>query len=367
MPRLTEVTIRNAKPTKREVLLADGGNLFLRIRPTLVGLSRAWIVRIKRGGQRRVHTLGPYPDVSIKSARAEAARIVAVERGNASASVRDAAETYLDTIIRPKYRRVKNAEVYARRLQARLGKLSVDAVRPSDVSRMISDYQREAPVAAMRALAFCKQFFAWCVGIGYLDRSPLADLKAKAFGVDEDPRERILTDDEIRAFWHAPDLPHRALLRFLLLTGLRIGEAQAAQSPWLDADGWLHLPAAVMKNDKPHTAYISPLAREQIELAAVPCLFRVVSATAVQAAVHRWQDRHDVESRWTPHDLRRTFASRLGDLGVPVHIVAKSLGHTLVGGGESTAVYLRSEWLEERKQAADALAAHVVGVVKVKQ
>ena len=258
---------------------------------------------------------------------------------------------------------MKNAEVYAKRLQNRLGALSVDAVRPVDVSRMIADYRRTAPVASMRALGFAKQFFAWCVGFGYLDRSPVTDVRAGAFGVTENARERTLTDDEIRTLWHATDLPHRALLRFLLLTGLRIGEAQAAQTAWLNADGWLQLPAAVMKNDKPHKAYISPLAREQIELAADPCLFRVVSATAVQAAVHRWQDRHDVESRWTPHDLRRTFASRLGDLGVPVHVVAKSLGHTLVGGGESTAVYLRSEWIEERKQAALALAAKIATVV----
>ena len=56
----------------------------------------------------------------------------------------------------------------------------------------------------------------------------MTDVRARAFGVTEEARERILSDDEIKTLWHAPDLPHRALLRFLLLTGLRIGEAQAA-------------------------------------------------------------------------------------------------------------------------------------------
>ena len=363
MPRLTEVTIRNARPSTHDVLLADGGCLFLRVRATANrGISRGWIVRIKRSGKRRVHSIGLYPDVSIKQARAEAARIVAVERGDASAPVREAVELYMDSIIRPRYRRVNNAEVYARRLQGRLGSLSVDAVRPVDISRVIADYRREAPVAAMRMLGFARQFFAWCVAFGYLERSPVADVRASAFGVEEEPRERILTDDEVRAFWHATDLPHRALLRFLLLTGLRIGEAQAAQCGWLDVDDWLHLPAAVMKNGKPHDAYIAPLARQQIEANAAPVLFRSVSPTAVQAAVRRWQDRHDIEARWTPHDLRRTFASRCGDLGVAPHVIAKALAHTFTPSA-SLPTYLRSEWLDERRQAAEGLAAHVAAVV----
>jgi integrase len=365
MPRLTELRIRNAKSPDREHLIADGGNLFLRVRPTG---SKVWIVRIKRGGKRRVHTLGPYPSTSLLEARKQAAHLVAVERGEARVTVAEAVEDYMTAIIRPKYRRVNNAEVYARRLASTVGSLSIDAVRAVDVSRMIVDYTREAPVSAMRCLAFAKGFFSWCVGFGLIERSPITDVRASAFGVEEEPRQRILTDDEIRAFWNASDLSHRALLRFLLLTGLRIGEAQAAQREWIRND-WLDLPAEVVKNGKPHRAFISRAARQQVELDAAPALFRAVSPTAVQSAVKRWQQRHGVntDARWTPHDLRRTFASRLGDRGVPVHIIAKCLGHTLEGGGESTAVYLRSEWLDERKQAALQLAEHIAGLVTTRQ
>ena len=91
-------------------------------------------------------------------------------------------------------------------------------------------------------------------------------------------------------------------------------------------------------------------------------LFRVVSPTAVQAAVHRWQDRHGVEVRWTPHDLRRSFASRCGDLGVAPHVIAKALAHTFTPSA-SLPTYLRSEWLEQRKQAATELATHIAALV----
>jgi integrase len=91
-------------------------------------------------------------------------------------------------------------------------------------------------------------------------------------------------------------------------------------------------------------------------------LFNGVSPTAVQAALHRWQDRHGIADRWTPHDLRRTFASRCGDVGIAPHIIAKLLNHT-IPGGDSLPTYLRSEWIEERRQAADTLAAHVTAIV----
>ncbi len=82
----------------------------------------------------------------------------------------------------------------------------------------------------------------------------------------------------------------------------------------------------------------------------------------MQAALHRWQDRHEITERWTPHDLRRTLASRCGDLGAAPHVIAKLLNHTIPGGA-ALPVYLRTEWLEERKQAAIALARHVEKVL----
>jgi integrase len=362
MSRLTDVTIRNARPSASDVLLADGGCLYLRVRPNG---ARGWIVRIKRAGKRRVHTLGEWPRVSIKAARAEAAKIVAVERGTARVTVADAIEQFMDLQIRPRYKRVNNAEVYCRAVKEQLGTLSVDAVRPVDVSRMVADYRRRAPVASMRLLSFAKHFLSWAVGFGYADRSPAADVKPGAFGVVERSRERVLSDAEFRAFWHADDLPHVPLLRFLALTALRIQEAQRAQRSDIDAEHWLTIPAAHAKNGKAHRVYLPKLARQQIAADAAPVLFRGVSPTAVQAALHRWQDRHGVAPRWTPHDLRRSFASRCGDIGIAPHVIAKLLNHT-IPGSESLPVYLRSEWLDERKQAATALAAHVAAIVAAK-
>ncbi len=50
--------------------------------------------------------------------------------------------------------------------------------------------------------------------------------------------------------------------------------------------------------------------------------------------------------RYTPHDLRRTMATRLSDLGVMPHVIEKMLNHQMEG---VMAVYNRAEYLEERK------------------
>ncbi|MFO1311769.1 MAG: integrase family protein [Burkholderiales bacterium] len=360
MPKLTAITIEKTRADKHDILLADGGCLYLRVRPSG---ARVWIARIKRQGKRRVFTLGAYPETSIKDARAKAAARVAIERGTARVTVSEAVEQYMDAQIRSSYRRVGNAEVYARAVTKDLGALSVDAVRPVDVSRMVAAYRRRAPVAAMRLLAFTKALFAWCASFGYADRSPAANVEARTFGVKEEARERVLTAEEIRAFWHADDLPHVPLLRFLLLTGLRIAEAQRAEVGRIDRAHWLTIPPEHAKNGKEHRVYLPPLARAQIEREARPHLFFAVSPTAVQAGLHRWHDRHGLEDRWTPHDLRRTFASLCGDVGVAPHVIAKLLNHT-IPGGSALPVYLRSEWLDERKDASERLAARVAATIQ---
>ncbi|WP_259346994.1 tyrosine-type recombinase/integrase [Photobacterium damselae] len=60
-----------------------------------------------------------------------------------------------------------------------------------------------------------------------------------------------------------------------------------------------------------------------------------------------WKQLGHVENR-TLHDLRRTFATRLNDLGVAIHVVEQLLGHTL---GGVIAIYNRSLYLPEKSKA----------------
>ena len=65
---------------------------------------------------------------------------------------------------------------------------------------------------------------------------------------------------------------------------------------------------------------------------------------------------------WHRHDLRRTVATILGDLGFPPHVVSVVLGHAHIASG-ATAIYARSRYQREHADALDALGAEVARIV----
>jgi len=66
---------------------------------------------------------------------------------------------------------------------------------------------------------------------------------------------------------------------------------------------------------------------------------------------------------WRTHDLRRTAASGMTELGFQPHIVERVLNHLSGAQGGLTRVYQRFEYREERRQALLAWGAHVSKLV----
>jgi len=99
-------------------------------------------------------------------------------------------------------------------------------------------------------------------------------------------------------------------------------------------------------------------------------IFNTASPTAVQAYLHRWCERQSVgqdnqeqfhKGYFTPHDLRRTFATRLNELKVGPHIVEKILNHRLSG---VMAVYNQTDYFEERAIAMQLWADRLDRIVQ---
>ena len=218
-------------------------------------------------------------------------------------------------------------------------------------------------MGANRFLAFVKQALSFAVESGYLQHSPAAALTRRIAGGEEAPRVRVLTDAELRLLWAAPG-SHARLLRFLLLTGARIGEAQRATWAEFDlpAKRW-RVAAAHTKSARPHWVHLAPLTRAVLGSrgAASALALRTTSETSVSLARALVRARRDAH-RFTPHDLRRTFATRLGSLGVAPHVIAKCLNH-LLEASESINVYLRAEYEAERVAAVERWAAELARLV----
>ena len=362
---LTAQTIERLRADGTDRWIKDGQVrcLYLRVRPNG---KREFALRVKRAGRVEVTGLGYFGEggISLKDARLEAARRLAAPSTKNRMTVVDALKDFWEGHIEREWKDQRNATVYRNVIEQSLGKRALPEVTKADVANMVRRYRldkdgNERLVAANRLLSFTKLFLSWCAEAGMIEASPAVALTTRIAGGDEQSRDRILTDDEIRALW-AWEGPHTHLLCALLLSGCRISELRQAVTQHVAGDR-LIIPADHAKNGRAHWVHITPTLRAQFTGRA-PMLFHYASATAVQACVRRWQDFGD--TAWTPHDLRRTFATIAAKIGTPPHVIRGLINHVEDG---SLPVYQRHDYGDERVTATKLIEAHVLSIVATGQ
>lgn len=180
-------------------------------------------------------------------------------------------------------------------------------------------------------------------------------------------RARVLTIDELKAVWPHLRGAHGQIMKWLMWTGCRLNEA--AGMTWCEIEGntWT-IPAGRSKNGRTRAIPLS---------AQAMTLLRSLEPVEPQALVFRsrrggllgnWDREtkrlHNLSntSGWHRHDLRRTIATLLGDLGFAPHVVAVVLGHAHIAGG-ATAVYARSRYQREHREALQTLADEIERLV----
>jgi integrase len=147
----------------------------------------------------------------------------------------------------------------------------------------------------------------------------------------------VLSNAELVAVWNAcdGDDDYGHIVRLLILTGARRQEIGGMQWTEFDPVGNWTLPAARSKNKRQHVVALPPAALAII--VAVPRradrehLFgdRSVCGFVRWAEGKRLADRrlgNSVKS-WRLHDIRRTVATRLADIGIEPHIIEALLNH----------------------------------------
>ncbi len=346
---LTDTQVRALRPESRDRYVGDGNNLYLRIRPSG---HKSWVVRRRFGSRTVVTTLGRYPQLSLRGARDKLAALDP-KAALQTLTLGDFLRLWFAEDVRGRYRRPHHVQGYLDRLEAAEAVLWATKLRDLEhvlVFQALKRYARSrGPIAANRLTSILKTALRYAVHAGYLSTSPIAALTTGIVGGPDRARDRVLTDDEIRALWNA-DGPHQALVRFLLITGQRIGETQLATWGNLSGDRWT-IPAEHTKNARPHWVPLPDAA--QAVLATLPRarqkVFGRTSSTTVQAWMKRWCERENIAPAFTPHDLRRTFTTRLNELGIAPHVVERMLNHQLQG---VMAVYNRAEYAVERHEAA---------------
>lgn len=333
---MNETDIKALKPRVADYMIGCGDGLLIRVRTTG---RKTFIIRRKQAGKTRIITLAPdWPTLSLK----DAVRRAAVAKTPSDTTVNDLLQQYHEAVISG-HARPKQFAAYERRIAAAVGNIRVSEVTSKRLAELVAGY-RSTPRSADSLRSHLKAMFSLAVELGWRGDNPAAVIGARVTGYTYEPRERVLTHDEIRQLW-SWDNKNAALLRFLLLTGLRISEGQNGR-----ADGDFFRMSKT-KNGKPHWVYLSPAAKVQLRTQFD------LTPTNVQAWVRRRQKAH--EEAWTPHDLRRTFATLAMGAGVLPHVIEKCLNHSLEG---MLRIYAHAEMTEERIAAAKTVERVVLEI-----
>jgi integrase len=391
--------------TRREVPDGSLQGLYLVVQPS--GM-KSWAVRYRHVGKPRKMTLGGYPELGLSEAREaarQALRIVSegkdpatekAERDSDRPAHMDLMPAALDEFV-ARHVMVKNRQSYIdetkRIIEADLKpqwkQKLVKHVTKRDVIKLLDAIvDRGSPVMANRVRALLSKFFAWAMERDLVDASPVVSIRAPA---EETTRDRILTDAEIRLAWLGAEkvgYPFGPMVKMLLITGQR--RSEVAEAGWIEMelDGndqlWV-IPPERSKNRKEHFVPLPALLLSIIE--ALPrikpsnddkakpvYLFTTSGATPVSGfskaktlldaamleiarkeATKRGEDPQAVTIEpWTLHDLRRTAASGMARLSVPVHVVEAVLNHRSGSIKGVAAVYNRYDYAEEKRAALTA-------------
>jgi integrase len=211
------------------------------------------------------------------------------------------------------------------------------------------------------ALAAAKTFFTWAHKKRYITDNPTTGLTLHT----RPPRSRVLAGHELKAIWKAADVIEGhfgSILKLLILTGQRRGEIAALQAAWIK-ESMITLPAGLVKNGREHTFPIGKTARTIIT-AALPSSsddgapdYLFPARGKPNHPFSGWSKGKDIldtlscVTGWTLHDLRRTVATNLAELGVAPHVVEKLLNHTSGTISGVAAIYNKFQYLDEMREA----------------
>ena len=383
---LTDKDVRSLEPPgEGNVIRYDGasGVPGFGCRITASGV-RSFVLSYRARGIARRLTIGRYGVWSVTAARNQAkvlkrrvdvgedpleAKRGATERGM---SFGELAELYLT---RHAVTFKDGGKVTRRRIESNLKpwyqRRATDITR-ADVRRLLESKATTAPVMANRLRALVSQVYRWGMKRELVKENPASGVEPF---VKETARERVLTPEEIQRFWTRLDTAAiqpsmKAALRFVLVSGQRVGECCAVEwSELSDGGTWWTIPPHKSKNGKAHRVPLSKLALEILD-SQTPrdegAIFRgtrsgrAVAPDMVSTALHANLDSLGVQ-HFTVYDLRRTAATMMASIGIDTLVVSAILNHTPAGITER--VYQRYSRDPEKKLALERWAQHLRNIV----
>lgn len=399
----TDTMIRKLKPEDREYKKSEGNGFTIRVLPSGV---KSWLYLYAIDGQRRCLNLGHYPDVKLETARKkfedarkhvkngvdpqEIAEQAKEERRKAP-TVKDLFEDYMARHAKLNKRESswrEDERLFKVNVEPTWGKRKAADIKKRDCIALLDTYA-DRPALCHNVMKLTRKLFNFAVEKDVLEHTPFTGVKVP---VDLQSRERILSEEEIRKLW-TTELPKasmsdevKRIIKLLLVTGQRVGEVCGITPSEVDGHWWM-LPPERTKNGQTHRVYLTDTA---IELLGTPRngyyflspvtkfdadkkpIYNHIDENAVAYAIRRnlkdYKPRRPIKGdrikmvevkddkkmeldHFTPHDLRRTFATGLAIIGYHDEIIDAVTGHKKQG---IIKVYNRHKYDAEKQQALEA-------------
>lgn len=381
---LTHRAIEAMRPTQEPYRVSDQRCIGLAIRVAPSGI-KTWDLayRIRGSGKVRRISLGRVADLSLEKARERANELTSAARAGrdliaeeaesrAVAASRLTVEELIVVYIRRRVvGRLRTAGEIERRLRRSLTAIlerHADDIRRRDIRELL-DAAAEQGIGreAEKRRQTIGAMFRWALSQDLVEANPTAGLKAYDPGT---PRDRVLTAEEIEALWNwleVSDFPADPadILKLQLATGARCGEISGICAEEIDREQWIWtLPAARSKNKRHRVTPLVGIARKIIEarLSIVQSgpLFTAAtgspfSSTHIGHYILARQDKLPIH-KFTTHDLRRTVATMLTEMGIPLELIATVIGHEAGGRETRTLVrhYVRTDLIQRKRAALEA-------------
>jgi len=247
-----------------------------------------------------------------------------------------------------------------------LHRMPLDKVSRKDVAgALLAISRKRGNTTATLARTALSAFFTWSMQMGLAESNPVIGTVRYEVKV----RERVLDDGELAAIWKAcgDDDDFGKIVKLLILTAARRTEVGGMRWSELDLEhGTWTIRKERSKNDRAHTLPLMSMAMEIIQTLYQRVGRDQVFGLRYPAGFSQWSEcknaldqRLDISEPWTLHDLRRSAATRMADLGIAPHIIEQILNH--VSGHKSgvAGIYNRSSYEREVRAALALWEDHI--------
>ncbi|NOY44328.1 MAG: integrase arm-type DNA-binding domain-containing protein, partial [Deltaproteobacteria bacterium] len=293
--KLTDTAVRNAKPADKRYELRDGGGLGLWVYPSG---RKQWVctyfVTQPDGSKRKVRWAlpgGEYPQMKLADARAKHQECLALlaegkdpkhehqrrlrdeaarrQADSKVLTISELADLYVEKHAKRKKRSWKEEKRQLDKdVKEAWGSRPATSITTHDVQALLDEIvSRPAPVAANRMKSLLSRMFRWAQSRNHVQHNPVKGIEKPTA---EHPRDRVLTEEEVRTFWNHLDRTPisdsvRRALRMILVTAQRPGEVAGMRYEEIGEQGgmvvWI-IPGSRRKNAKAHLVPLSELALE---------------------------------------------------------------------------------------------------------